>query len=290
MRTGKSLPAVLFMSALFCSLTALAQEPGLIDSARMSMENSEAAELYNEGKYEKARAAFMRAKDLAGEEGEDSRRLHYNIGTTFYKEGNYEEAEKEFNRAAGAGDPELREKAFYNLGNVYFKKAMQDRKIETLEKAVEYYQKALELNQENEKARFNIEVVRRHLDMKQQQQQKQSQSREQKSGQQEQQQAGAVQKEDEQGKEDREKEQEEGEEKEEEKAKQEQSEILDGSTAAPQPKKEQVKPSGSKQAKEDMTEEEARRLLQAVKAQEEENLEQMMKARARGRPAREKDW
>jgi tetratricopeptide (TPR) repeat protein len=135
--------------------------PGVMDSYRMSRETRSGNESYHQGRYDRARADYMKAKDRAPEKSEESYLLHFNIGSTFYKEGNYEEAEKEFTLASSSADPALREKAFYNLGNVYFKKGEQQKDVASWEKAIEFYEKVLELNPGNEDAKHNIEVIRR---------------------------------------------------------------------------------------------------------------------------------
>lgn len=276
---------VLAAAALAWSCGASA-DTGLLDSMKTSRVTGEANKEYHQGRYDSARAGYMRAKDMVEERSPESYRLHYNIGASFYKEGNYDQAEKEFQQARGSQDPELSEAAVYNLGNVYFQKAMQDQKIETLEKAVENYQAALQMNPDNEDARFNIEVVRRLIDLKKQQQQQQPQAcpnpktSEGQEGQ-EQKPSDQARKGQEQGekKENKEAESREGQE-------QQQASMAQGSTAQPD---QPMKPAGSDQAPGEMSEDEARRILQAVQEQEADNLKQMLEASG-ARKQGDKDW
>jgi Ca-activated chloride channel family protein len=117
-----------------------------------------------------------------------------NIGATHYQMRNSEEAEKAFAQAALTGDNLLKERAFYDLGNVAYRKG-------ELLKAVEYYQSALDLNPDDEDAKFNIEFTRdeirrraeeakkRQEQQQQQQQQGQQQQDQQQQGEQQEQQA-----------------------------------------------------------------------------------------------------
>lgn len=281
----------IIMAAIFILPGAGYAQEGFYDYWRMSSQAEEAGDLYHEGQYERARASYMRSTDMAGESGTESRKLHLNMGATFYKEGNYEAAEKEFNFAAGAEDEAVREEAYYNLGNVHFKKGMQSQELEDLEKAIENYTKALEINPENDDARFNIEVVRRHIDLQKKKQRpkcdkpgcdnkehdhdQQKDQQKKQSGQQGQQQ------------DQKNKDQQKDDEKQKEQGAQQKQQPQDGSTAKDE-QNEQKRPSGSLQGKQ-MSEEEAKRLLQSIKKQEEENLEEYLQMR-QGRPSREKDW
>jgi Ca-activated chloride channel homolog len=157
---------------LLLPVPALA-EVGFTSSLRANRNTASANGNYHRGQYEQARAGYLRAKDLTGENEPEVADLHFNIGATFYKDGNYAEAEKEFQIAAGATDPVLRQEALYNLGNVAFQAGMKARDIEKLKKAADYYQQALALNPNDEDARFNLEVVRRNIKLQQKQQQQQ---------------------------------------------------------------------------------------------------------------------
>ncbi len=109
-------------------------------------------QLYDEEKYDEALKEFL---DAQVEKPEDIL-LKYNIGDTHYRMGGYEEAEKAFLGTAGSGDPVIEQKALYNLGNCCFRQGK-------LEEAVGYFQRALELDSEDEDARFNLEFVREEI-------------------------------------------------------------------------------------------------------------------------------
>ncbi len=104
---------------------------------------------YDAGVYDQALEGFVNAQV---ERPQDAG-LQLNVGSAHYKMGNYADAEKSFAQAALAADPQLREQAFYNLGNTAFRQGK-------LEDAIRYYQAALEVNPNDDDAKFNLEYVR----------------------------------------------------------------------------------------------------------------------------------
>ncbi len=126
-------------------------------------------EAYAAGAYDQALQGFV---DRQVERPEDPA-LSLNVGSAHYKMGNYAEAERAFAQAAAAGDQALREQALYNLGNTAFRQGQ-------LEQAVELYKQALELDPDDEDAKFNLEFVRdeirrRHEEAKKRQEEQQKQ-------------------------------------------------------------------------------------------------------------------
>lgn len=316
--------AMIALAAALALSSSARAETGFADSWRMSRQNAKAGTAYHRGRYEESRAGYMRAKDLVDEHSPENTDLHFNIGATFYKEGNYAEAEKEFQIAAGAADPVLREEALYNLGNVVFQQGIKAQDVEKLKKAAEYYQQALQLNPDDEDAKYNLEVVRRHINMKrneqqqqqggacpnpkpgqqQQNQQGQQGQQDQKPGQQQQQQQQPGQQQQQQGQQQQDQQQQPGQQpqpgQQQQKPGQQdggttsrQPQPAPGGTATEQPHRAQpgqIEPRGSTKPTGKLTKEEAARILQAVQQQEEEDLKEVMKAtRAQGQD-KEKDW
>lgn len=138
---------------------------------------------YAGGFFDQALQSFV---DQQVERPEDPQ-LMMNVGASHYKMQNYAEAEKAFAAAALRGDAPLRSKALYNLGNVAYRQGK-------LQEAIERYQAALEINPNDEDAKFNLEFVRdeirrRHEEAQKQQQNQQQQQQDQQQQQQEQQDA-----------------------------------------------------------------------------------------------------
>ncbi|MEC9006499.1 MAG: tetratricopeptide repeat protein, partial [Candidatus Neomarinimicrobiota bacterium] len=63
------------------------------------------------------------------------------------------QAESSFNATLPYSDNQLKSKAFYNLGNISFKN-------NKLDQALLFYKKALELNPQDDEARYNYEYIK----------------------------------------------------------------------------------------------------------------------------------
>jgi Ca-activated chloride channel family protein len=109
---------------------------------------------------------------------------------------NYEEADRAFFGATLSTDESLRGEALYNLGNSAFRQGR-------LEEAVELFKAALEIDPDDEDAKFNLEFVRdeirrRHEEAQKRQEEQQQQDQQQQQ-QQEQQEGGEGEQEQQQG-------------------------------------------------------------------------------------------
>lgn len=116
--------------------------------------------LYREGRIAEAVEAYRAA--LA--DGDDSARLHYNLGTALLRLERYDEAEQHLSSALSAVEPELRQRTLYNLGGRYLEQARSaelDRQTERrlLDAAVESYKSALRLDPDDMDAKWNLELA-----------------------------------------------------------------------------------------------------------------------------------
>jgi Ca-activated chloride channel family protein len=152
-------------------------------------------EAYASGLYDQALQGFV-DKQVGLPESQE---LMLNIGDAHYKMNNFAEAEKAYASAALSGDEDVRAEALYNLGNTAYRQGK-------LEEAVLRYKAALEVDPDDEDAKFNLEFVRDEIrrrveeaQKRQQQQQQQGQQqqdqRDQQGGQQQQQEQGGSQQE-----------------------------------------------------------------------------------------------
>jgi len=114
---------------------------------------SDGENYYQKEIYDKALNSFI---DAQIESPEDAR-LKYNVANAHYKTRNYDEAIKSYlDAAANAKNVLLEEKAYYNLGNCLYRQGK-------LPEAVEYYKKALDLDPEDQDAKYNLEFVREEM-------------------------------------------------------------------------------------------------------------------------------
>lgn len=113
--------------------------------------------LYHQAKYPEAYAAFR-----DGLERDSSARLAFGAGAALYRLERYDEAVAAFRQAART--PELRQRSLYNLGNALVR-AAEERPGEAapLLDAVEAYEEALRLAPGDAEARWNLEVAVRRL-------------------------------------------------------------------------------------------------------------------------------
>jgi Ca-activated chloride channel family protein len=113
--------------------------------------------LYHEGKYPEAYGVFRR-----GLERDSSARLAFGAGSALYRLERYDEAVAAFRQSSRA--PELRQKSLYNLGNALVR-AAEERPGESapLLDAVAAYEEALRSAPADAEARWNLEVALRRL-------------------------------------------------------------------------------------------------------------------------------
>jgi len=168
----KPAAAALAQPALRTALTVLLL---LLVPAGLRGSPASALREYNAGKYEDA---YKEYEGLLKRKSDDPR-LHFNAGAAAYRNRQFEEASKQFNATLSSPDLKLQGRAYYNEGNALFHLGDQlpdpKKKTETWEKALQSYQSAVKLDQQDGDAKFNHDFVQRKLEeLKQQQQQSQS--------------------------------------------------------------------------------------------------------------------
>ena len=119
--------------------------------------------LYAAGDYAGALEKYMKAREAEPA----NPMLFYNIGTCQYKLGNFEEAKKELESAVRMPDKAMAAKAAYNLANPHFRvgeKAQEpSARIAAWRESVAYLKKAIDLDNDFENAKKNVEIVQRKL-------------------------------------------------------------------------------------------------------------------------------
>jgi Ca-activated chloride channel family protein len=82
---------------------------------------------------------------------------HFGKGAASYKLGEFDSARDSFDKSLKSSDDLVKSKAYYNLGNTFYKNNKKDE-------AIKYYRKALELNPNDKEAKFNYELLKYHPD------------------------------------------------------------------------------------------------------------------------------
>ncbi|MEX2580456.1 MAG: VWA domain-containing protein [Verrucomicrobiales bacterium] len=157
---------------------------------------------FEEGNYDAAIRAYEGALSERPSK-KDRTRLAMAIGAAAFRKGDYEHAAESYGRALVRKDAELQEQAHYNLGNTLFRQgeaglralqkpanpdaiqALSGGSREVIEStivrwkgAIEHYESALALNDRNQKASHNIEVVRKRLEELQEEKEKEEEQEE----------------------------------------------------------------------------------------------------------------
>lgn len=241
----------------------------------------EANRLYKQGKLDEALQKYNDASVALP----DSDIVNFNMGTALYKKEDYQKAIDSFTKALISDDKKIEADALYNLGNCKYKlgKLKENTDLSStvalLRESLDYYKRAVELDQKNTDARFNHEFVERELkvllDKLKQQQSSADKQKEQEE--QEQEKQGTCPTGKEQGKEDKEK-------KESAKTQKQQQQEKESQEGQSQPEEKQQEEQGK-----ELSEEGARALLERY-GQDEATPDYMDK-RTRGYESEVlKDW
>lgn len=142
MRPGLSLAAL-----LLCLVPVLGCAEGAL------VKNAQGNERYRAGEYQEALALFREAQV----ERPDLPELGYNAAAALFQLKEYPRALRELQLSLGADEEELKARGYYNLGNTLFR-------LERLEEAKEAYQESLKAEPRDREAKFNLEYVNRLLE------------------------------------------------------------------------------------------------------------------------------
>jgi tetratricopeptide (TPR) repeat protein len=217
---------------------------------------------YHEEKYEEALNSYQDA--LLDDPKNEI--VSFNQGDALYKLEKYEKSIEAYQKVIGSSDLKMDGKAHYNIGNVYFK---QDK----LQESIQSYIRALDINPDDHDAKYNLELARAKLkEMADKQQQQPQQGGQQQQGEQQQQQGQGDQNQD-------------GEEEQQSQAEQQQGQQQAGDKKG----EEEQQGEAYEESKDQMTKEDAERILDALKNDEQDAQKMRKPARSRKRNV-EKDW
>ncbi|MCO4783569.1 MAG: VWA domain-containing protein [Candidatus Cloacimonetes bacterium] len=116
---------------------------------------------FQDKKFKEASEAFAKAEL----ENPLSTKNLYNVGSSLYKSGDYQRAISYFERSKESEDDSLRASSNYNLGNSHYRMGQ-------LDKAIKAYEEVLKTTPDHEKAKKNLEFVRKKIKEKMDKQKK----------------------------------------------------------------------------------------------------------------------
>jgi tetratricopeptide (TPR) repeat protein len=135
--------------------------------------------LYQNGKYAEAAEQYGSASQVLP----DAAEIHFNQGNAAYKQQDYGKAREHYMQALRSTDRTLEGKVKYNLGNVEYQQALQNLQqpqaaMPHLRSAMTYYRDSLDVDPQQQDARYNLELSHLLLHkLQQEQQHPQQQSR-----------------------------------------------------------------------------------------------------------------
>jgi len=210
--------------------------------------------LYEEGQFEEALKHYGEVEEKLGKRPE----YHHNKGNIHYRKGAYPNAQDEYLQALQSSSRELKSREFYNLGNTLFKQGK-------LQEAIEAYKESLIHDPEDTDAKYNMEIARQLLQRSEEQSQQEEQEKDSQKKEQEESQQGK------------------GEESPPEGPEEEQAPIPSS------PEESEQKEDSQAPRKEEMTEEEAERILDALR-DDQKKIPTPEEKEGRGEIRVEKDW
>ncbi len=125
----------------------------------------EANKLYQQGKLDEALQKYNDASVAMP----DSDIVNFDMGAALYKKEDYQKAIDAFTKALVSDNKKIEADALYNLGNSKYKlgKLKENTDLSAtvglLRESLDYYKRAVELDQKNKDARFNHEFVEKEL-------------------------------------------------------------------------------------------------------------------------------
>src|SRR5688500_15989429 len=116
---------------------------------------------YEEGRFPDAETAYRKAFEISPKPS-----TSYNLANSMFLQDRRPEAIAEYQKAiTSSKDPDVRSRAYYNMGNAYFQN-------NELEQRIKAYKESLKINTTDEDAKKNLMLAMRQLRKQQQQEEK----------------------------------------------------------------------------------------------------------------------
>ena len=151
------------ISLLLCAECILV--PVSAHAASLSGDIKAGNRYYKQRDYDKALEQY----EAAGEESPDLDIVNFNKGTAYYQKGQYQKAIDSFTKALNTEDKETESDAIYNIANAKYKlgRANAENNINSAvslyRESLDYYKRAIELDEGSRDAKYNHELVEREL-------------------------------------------------------------------------------------------------------------------------------
>ena len=174
MQKGKNRHPRSMLQGLLVFLVALyLPVPGQAVSPYQAVQQGNA--FYQNGKYAEAAEQYGSASQMLP----DAAEIHFNQGNAAYKQQDYGKAREHYTQALQTTDRTLEGKVKYNLGNVEYQQALQNLQqpqaaMPHLRSAMTYYRDSLDVDPQQQDARYNLELSHLLLHKLQQEQQQQT--------------------------------------------------------------------------------------------------------------------
>jgi len=269
-------------------LMLLMVDPG--DIGKINAAKAEAKKAYLAGDYKAAIEKYAYLVDSVGVKEDE---VYMNLANSYFNLNDTARAVSSFQPLTMSTNPKLKSIANQQLG------VLSNRKG-SFEEALNYFKQALKANPANDDARFNYEMVKKKLEEQKKQEQKNQDKNQQNKDQQEQEKENQDQQQkdkEQQQKDQQKKDQEKKEKSEKENKEQEEKEKKDQEEKDQQEKEKQEKekkdipPSVKEKLKDmDMSEEKAKMILEAMKNQEIQYLQQNKRKATKQRDKTKPDW
>jgi Ca-activated chloride channel homolog len=174
MQRGKNRhPGPIIQGLVVCLVTLYLPVPGQAASPYQAVQQGNA--FYQNGKYAEAAAQYNSASQTLPGAAE----IYFNQGNAAYKQQDYSKAHEHYSQALQTADRTLEGKIKYNLGNVEYQQALQNLQqpqtaMPHLRSAMTYYRDSLDVDPQQQEARYNLELSHLLLHRLQQEQQQHS--------------------------------------------------------------------------------------------------------------------
>ena len=266
-------------TVLFLLLALLTTDPKEI--AKINKLKKEAAEAFQNGNFE---LAANRYSTLYDSMGIDEDEIKLNLAHAYYQLNDTSSAKNHYGSLSTSENNQLKSIAYQQLG-------VMNKNANQLEAALQQLKSSIKADPTNQQARYNYEVVKKQIEEQQQQQQdQQNQDQENQEGEDENQENQDQQGEDNQEQQDKEGEQQESEQDQEKEGEQQEQENQQQEGEEQEQEKSQEQMTKEKLEEMNISEEKAQMILEAMKNNEIQYLQQQKRKATERPPSGKPDW